>query len=423
MDSQPLPPLAERMRPRNLKDYIGQAELTGPEGRLTRLIGQGNVPSMILWGPPGTGKTTLAEIIAGSLKLEVRKLSAISSGVADLRKAFEETRLLGRIVLFIDEIHRFNKSQQDALLGAVEKGQILLIGATTENPSFEVNQALLSRCQVYVLHGFSNDELNSILLNAVQHDEVLSGMNITLQETDALLYHSGGDARKLLNLLELVVMSADKQPVVVTNAITATVLQRKLAQYDKSGEQHYDIVSAFIKSMRGSDPNAALYWMARMLDGGEDVRFIARRMIILASEDIGNANPNALLLATSCFQAVEMIGMPEARIILSQTAAYLASSVKSNRSYEAIEHAFAAVRRHGDLPVPLHLRNAPTKLMKELDYGKNYQYDHHADQGFAGQEFLPETLSGTRFYEPGNNPREDELRRFLKARWKDKYGY
>lgn len=423
MDSQPLPPLAERMRPRNLKDYIGQAELTGPEGRLTRLIGQGNVPSMILWGPPGTGKTTLAEIIAGSLKLEVRKLSAISSGVADLRKAFEETRLLGRIVLFIDEIHRFNKSQQDALLGAVEKGQILLIGATTENPSFEVNQALLSRCQVYVLHGFSNDELNSILLNAVQHDEVLSGMNITLQETDALLYHSGGDARKLLNLLELVVMSADKQPVVVTNAITATVLQRKLAQYDKSGEQHYDIVSAFIKSMRGSDPNAALYWMARMLDGGEDVRFIARRMIILASEDIGNANPNALLLATSCFQAVEMIGMPEARIILSQTAAYLASSIKSNRSYEAIEHAFAAVRRHGDLPVPLHLRNAPTKLMKELDYGKNYQYDHHADQGFAGQEFLPETLSGTRFYEPGNNPREDELRRFLKARWKDKYGY
>ena len=423
MDSQLLPPLAERMRPRNLKDYIGQAELTGPEGRLTRLIGQGNVPSMILWGPPGTGKTTLAEIIAGSLKLEVRKLSAISSGVADLRKAFEETRLLGRIVLFIDEIHRFNKSQQDALLGAVEKGQILLIGATTENPSFEVNQALLSRCQVYVLHGFSKDELNSILLNAVQHDEVLSGMNITLQETDALLYHSGGDARKLLNLLELVVMSADKQPVVVTNAITATVLQRKLAQYDKSGEQHYDIVSAFIKSMRGSDPNAALYWMARMLDGGEDVRFIARRMIILASEDIGNANPNALLLATSCFQAVEMIGMPEARIILSQTAAYLASSVKSNRSYEAIENAFAAVRRYGDLPVPLHLRNAPTKLMKELDYGKNYQYDHYADQSFAGQEFLPETLSGTRFYEPGNNPREDEMRRFLKARWKDKYGY
>lgn len=423
MDSQPLPPLAERMRPRNLKDYIGQAELTGEEGRLTRLIGQGNVPSMILWGPPGTGKTTLAEIIAGSLKLEVRKLSAISSGVADLRKVFEETRLLGRIVLFIDEIHRFNKSQQDALLGAVEKGQILLIGATTENPSFEVNQALLSRCQVYMLQGFSKDELNSILLNAVQHDEVLSGMTITLQETDALLYHSGGDARKLLNLLELVVMSADKQPVVVTNAITAAVLQRKLAQYDKSGEQHYDIVSAFIKSMRGSDPNAALYWMARMLDGGEDVRFIARRMIILASEDIGNANPNGLLLATSCFQAVEMIGMPEARIILSQTAAYLASSVKSNRSYEAIENAFAAVRRYGDLPVPLHLRNAPTKLMKELDYGKNYQYDHHADQGFAGQEFLPETLSGTRFYEPGNNPREDEMRRFLKARWKDKYGY
>ncbi|MBU6324188.1 MAG: replication-associated recombination protein A [Bacteroidetes bacterium] len=416
-------PLAERMRPKKLSDYIGQPELLGPNGRLRHLIEQGKAPSMILWGPPGTGKTTLAEIIADAMNLEVRKLSAISSGVADLRKVFEETRMLGRIVLFIDEIHRFNKSQQDALLGAVEKGRILLIGATTENPSFEVNQALLSRCQVYVLQSFTKEELNTILQQAVGKDEILKTKSITLQETDALIYHSGGDARKLLNLLELVVMSAPSETILIDNAITGKVLQQKLAHYDKSGEQHYDIVSAFIKSMRGSDPNAALYWMARMLDGGEDVKFIARRMIILASEDIGNANPNALLLATSCFQAVSMIGMPEARIILSQTASYLASSPKSNRAYEAIEFALEQVRKHGDLPVPLHLRNAPTKLMKELDYGKNYQYDHHAEMGFAGQEFLPEALSGTRIYDPGNNPREEELRRFLKARWQDKYGY
>jgi putative ATPase len=355
--------------------------------------------------------------------LEVRKLSAISSGVADLRKVFDETRMLGRIVLFIDEIHRFNKSQQDALLGAVEKGQILLIGATTENPSFEVNQALLSRCQVYVLQPFSKEELNAILVQAVTRDEVLRHKNIELAETDALLYHSGGDARKLLNLLDLVVMSTHEGEIHISNEITGKVLQQKLAHYDKSGEQHYDIVSAFIKSMRGSDPNAALYWMARMLDGGEDVKFIARRMIILASEDIGNANPNALLLATSCFQAVSMIGMPESRIILSQTASYLASSPKSNRAYEAIEQALDLVKKHGDLPVPLHLRNAPTKLMKALDYGKNYQYDHHAAQGFTGQEFLPEAIHGTRIYDPGNNPREEELRRFLKTRWKDKYGY
>lgn len=423
MNAHSLPPLAERMRPRNLDAYIGQAELVGPDGRLRRLIQQQQVPSMIFWGPPGTGKTTLAEIIADAMGLEVRKLSAISSGVADLRKVFDETRMLGRIVLFIDEIHRFNKSQQDALLGAVEKGQILLIGATTENPSFEVNQALLSRCQVYVLQPFSKEELNAILAQAVTRDEVLSHRDIELAETDALLYHSGGDARKLLNLLDLVVMSSQEEAIRITNEITGKVLQQKLAHYDKSGEQHYDIVSAFIKSMRGSDPNAALYWMARMLDGGEDVKFIARRMIILASEDIGNANPNALLLATSCFQAVSMIGMPEARIILSQTASYLASSPKSNRAYEAIEQALEQVKKHGDLPVPLHLRNAPTKLMKALDYGKNYQYDHHAAQGFAGQEFLPDAISGTRFYDPGNNPREEELRRFLKTRWKDKYGY
>ncbi len=423
MNAKSLPPLAERMRPRNLDAYIGQNELVGPEGRLRRLIQQQQVPSMIFWGPPGTGKTTLAEIIADAMGLEVRKLSAISSGVADLRKVFDETRMLGRIVLFIDEIHRFNKSQQDALLGAVEKGQILLIGATTENPSFEVNQALLSRCQVYILQPFSKEELNAILVQAVTRDEVLRHKNIELTETDALLYHSGGDARKLLNLLDLVVMSTHEGNIHITNELTGNVLQQKLAHYDKSGEQHYDIVSAFIKSMRGSDPNAALYWMARMLDGGEDVKFIARRMIILASEDIGNANPNALLLATSCFQAVSMIGMPESRIILTQTASYLASSPKSNKAYEAIEQAYDLVKKHGDLPVPLHLRNAPTKLMKALDYGKNYQYDHHASQGFAGQEFLPEAIHGTRIYEPGNNPREEELRRFLKTRWKDKYGY
>jgi putative ATPase len=423
MDSHSPAPLAERMRPKNLSAYIGQTELIGKEGRLRLMIEQGSVPSMILWGPPGTGKTTLAEIIAAAMGLEVRKLSAISSGVADLRRVFEETRLLGRVVLFIDEIHRFNKSQQDALLGAVEKGQILLIGATTENPSFEVNQALLSRCQVYILQGFSKDELNSILHQAIRNDEVLKQQDITVHETDALIYHSGGDARKLLNLLELVVMSTPEGPLVIDNTITGKVLQKKLAHYDKSGEQHYDIVSAFIKSMRGSDPNGTLYWMARMLDGGEDVKFIARRMIILASEDIGNANPNALLLATSCFQAVSMIGMPEARIILGQTASYLASSAKSNRAYEAIEFALEQVNKHGDLPVPLHLRNAPTKLMKELDYGKNYQYDHHSELGFSGQEFLPDAMSGTRIYDPGNNPREEEMRRYLKARWKDKYGY
>ncbi len=423
MDSHSPAPLAERMRPKNLSAYIGQTELIGKEGRLRLMIEQGSVPSMILWGPPGTGKTTLAEIIAAAMGLEVRKLSAISSGVADLRRVFEETRLLGRVVLFIDEIHRFNKSQQDALLGAVEKGQILLIGATTENPSFEVNQALLSRCQVYILQGFSKDELNSILHQAIRNDEVLKQQDITVHETDALIYHSGGDARKLLNLLELVVMSSPEGPLVIDNTITGKVLQKKLAHYDKSGEQHYDIVSAFIKSMRGSDPNGTLYWMARMLDGGEDVKFIARRMIILASEDIGNANPNALLLATSCFQAVSMIGMPEARIILGQTASYLASSAKSNRAYEAIEFALEQVNKYGDLPVPLHLRNAPTKLMKELDYGKNYQYDHHSELGFSGQEFLPDAMSGTRIYDPGNNPREEEMRRYLKARWKDKYGY
>lgn len=416
-------PLAERMRPASLDAYIGQTHLVGEGGPVRVALQQGRIPSMIFWGPPGVGKTTLATLLAKELNMPVRQLSAISSGVADLRKVIDEAAALGKILLFIDEIHRFNKNQQDALLGAVEKGLILLIGATTENPSFEVNNALLSRCQVFVLRDFTRDELLGILHQAIEKDEVLRQYQIDLTETDALLLYSGGDGRKLLNLLEMLLAHAHQSVLNINNELVEKALQQKLASYDKSGEQHYDIVSAFIKSLRGSDPNGAVYWLARMLKGGEDVRFIARRMVILASEDIGNANPNALLMATQCFQAVEMIGMPEARIILSQCAVYLATSVKSNSTYLAIDEALAKVNATGDLPVPLHLRNAPTKLMKQLDYGKDYKYAHSYENNFADMEFLPEELKGSRFYEPGTNAREEEIRQWLRKRWQDKYGY
>jgi putative ATPase len=379
---------------------------------------------MIFWGPPGVGKTTLAYLISKTLHYQFFSLSAISSGVKDIRHVIETAERSGKAILFIDEIHRFNKSQQDALLGAVERGTIILIGATTENPSFEVISALLSRAQVYVLQPMNDEEMMQVIKNAIVRDELLRTKEIELKETEALFHFSGGDARKLLNAFELVVNQAGKNnKVIVDNKTVANVLQKKASVYDKSGEQHYDIISAFIKSMRGSDPNAAVYWMARMLEGGEDPKFIARRMLILASEDIGNANPNALLLATSCFQAVTMIGMPEARIILSQTVVYLATSPKSNASYVAINQAQDLVRKTGDLPVPLHIRNAPTKLMKDLDYGKNYKYAHEFDNNFITQEFLPEKIKGTKIYDPGENARENEVRRFLQTRWKDKYGY
>jgi len=369
-------PLAERLRPQSLDDFVGQEHLVGKDGPIRKSISMGILPSMIFWGPPGTGKTTLANIIGQSMHLPVKLLSAISAGVADVRKVIEEARNRGKTLLFIDEIHRFNKNQQDALLGAVEKGWITLIGATTENPSFEINHALLSRCQVYVLKEFGKVELNQILTNAIAKDEWLQKFKIECAETDALFLYSGGDGRKLMNMLEMLVSTSSKKTVKITNVLVTDLMQQKSAWYDKSGEQHYDIISAFIKSMRGSDPNAAVYWLARMLHGGEDIRFIARRMVILSSEDIGNANPNALLIATQCFQAVEIVGMPEARIILSQTAIYLACSPKSNSSYMAIDDALALVRDTGDLQVPLNLRNAPTKLMKDLGYGKEYQYAH-----------------------------------------------
>ena len=377
---------------------------------------------MILWGPPGVGKTTIANIIANTLVVPFFQLSAISSGVKDVREVIEEARQTTGAILFIDEIHRFNKSQQDALLGAVEKGTITLIGATTENPSFEVNSALLSRCQVYVLKALQEKDLIALLHHALQSDQVLQQKNIELKETEAFINISGGDARKLLNLLEIVVGSSTNKTI-VTDELVMDIAQKKIALYDKSGEQHYDIISAFIKSIRGSDPNAAVYWLARMIEGGEDVKFIARRMLILASEDIGNANPNSLLLANATFDAVNKIGYPESRIILSQCAVYLASSPKSNAAYEAINAAGKAVMQTGDLPVPLHIRNAPTKLMKDLDYGKNYQYSHLGENNFIEQEYLPEKLAGTKFYQPGNNARENELKKFLKERWKDKYGY
>lgn len=417
-----LPPLAERMRPRKLEQLSGQKHLTGTGSILRTAVESGNIPSMILWGPPGVGKTTIAHIISQTLQRPFHILSAISSGVREVREVIEMARHQDGAILFIDEIHRFNKGQQDALLGAVEKGTITLIGATTENPSFEVNSALLSRCQVYVLKPLDKDDLEELIRHALEQDEVLRSQKIIAAETEALLNISGGDARKLLNLLELVAQVLGPGST-ITNESVMDIAQKRVALYDKKGEQHYDIISAFIKSMRGSDPNAAVYWLARMIEGGEDVTFIARRMVIFASEDIGNANPNALLLATNTFQAVHQIGYPESRIILSQCAIYLATSAKSNASYMAIEEALAAVRKHGDLPVPLHLRNAPTSLMKKMDYGKDYLYAHHYTGNFIMQQNLPNELEGTAYYKPGQNAREDEIRRFLKERWKDKYGY
>lgn len=411
------------MRPAKLEDLIGQEHLTRPGTFLYQAIRSGSVPSLILWGPPGVGKTTIANIIANEVKAPFYTLSAISSGVKDIREVIQKARFQQGVVLFIDEIHRFNKSQQDALLGAVEKGTIRLIGATTENPSFEVNAALLSRCQVFTLNPLGKPELEAMLQQALEKDLDLKKLNVQLKETDALLRISGGDGRKLLNLLEIVIDSLPGDPVVIENDRVMEVAQQKVALYDKSGEQHYDIISAFIKSIRGSDPNAAVYWLARMIEGGEDVKFIARRLLILASEDIGNANPNALLLATNCFQAVNVIGYPESRIILSQCVTYLASSPKSNASYTAINQAQALVRQEGDLPVPLHLRNAPTKLMKDLDYGKSYRYAHDFENNFVSQEFLPDKLVRTKLYDPGRNPRENELRKHLQKLWGDKYGY
>jgi len=377
---------------------------------------------MILWGPPGTGKTTIAGIIANSLQVPFYTLSAISAGVKEVREVIAEAREKTKAILFIDEIHRFNKGQQDALLGAVEKGVVTLIGATTENPSFEVNSALLSRCQVYVLKPLDEQDLIRLLQHAIKDDVILKDLQVQLKETAALIRISGGDARKLLNLLEVVCDAAGKSAE-ITDDLVMEIAQQRIALYDKKGEQHYDIISAFIKSIRGSDPNAAVYWLARMIEGGEDVKFIARRLLILASEDIGNANPNALLLANACFEAVNKIGYPESNLILSQCATYLASSPKSNAATIAIGAAQSAVRTQGDLPVPLHIRNAPTRLMKNLDYGKGYQYSHNYDNNFSPQEYLPEELQGTKFYDPGNNAREEELRKFLRGLWKEKYGY
>jgi putative ATPase len=415
-------PLAERLRPNSLNELAGQQHLTGKGSILRTAIENGKVPSMILWGPPGVGKTTIANIIAQTLKVPFYTLSAISSGVKEVREIIETARTQQNVILFIDEIHRFNKGQQDAFLGAVEKGVITLIGATTENPSFEVNSALLSRCQVYILKPLDEDELVALLQHAIATDELLKAKNIQLKETAALITISGGDARKLLNLLELVTEALGEE-VVITDDKVMEIAQQRIAIYDKAGEQHYDIISAFIKSIRGSDPNAAVYWLARMIEGGEDVKFIARRLVILASEDIGNANPNALLLANASFDAVNKIGYPEAAIILSQCVTYLASSAKSNAAVVAISEAKSAVQKYGDLPVPLHLRNAPTRMMKNLDYGKNYAYSHNFDNNFSEQEYLPGPLSGTSFYKPGKNAREEELRKFLKLLWKDKYNY
>jgi putative ATPase len=417
-------PLAERMRPQTLDDLVGQEHLTGKGSVLRTAIENGKIPSMILWGPPGTGKTTIANIIAHTLNVPYFQLSAISSGVKDVREVIDTAKKQQHTILFIDEIHRFNKGQQDALLGAVEKGVITLIGATTENPSFEVNSALLSRCQVYVLKPLTEEDLVKLLHQALQNDEWLKTKNVELKETEALITISGGDARKLLNLLELAVDALSKEKkIIVTNDKVMTIAQQRIALYDKSGEQHYDIISAFIKSMRGSDPNGAVYWLARIIEGGEDVKFIARRMVIFASEDIGNANPTALVLANAVFEAVDKIGYPEARIILAQGATYLASSHKSNASYMAIEEALSLVQKEGDLPVPLHIRNAPTGLMKRLGYGKNYKYAHSYEGNFTEQEFLPDEIKGTKFYDPGKNPREEELRKFLKGLWRDKYDY
>ncbi|MBN8577006.1 MAG: replication-associated recombination protein A [Cytophagales bacterium] len=410
------------MRPSKLEDLIGQEHLVGPNGIIRKAIQSGNVPSMILWGPPGVGKTTIANIIANEVKRPFQMLSAVSAGVKDVREVIDHARRTGRMILFIDEIHRFNKSQQDALLGAVEKGTITLIGATTENPSFEVNSALLSRCQVYTLKALDEGYLVKLVEQALVKDPELKNRKISVEEYQALINISGGDARKLLNLVELISESVAGE-IAITNELVMQVAQKHIAIYDKSGEQHYDIISAFIKSIRGSDPNAAVYYLARMIEGGEDVKFIARRMVILASEDIGNANPTALVMATATFQAVNLIGYPEARIILSQCAIYLATSAKSNASYVAINEALSTVQKTGDLPVPLAIRNAPTKLMKDLDYGKGYQYAHEYRNNFVAMEFLPDALKGTKFYEPGKNAREEELRNYLKKLWDKKYNY
>ena len=420
-------PLAERIRPKVLEDYISQQHLVGKNGVLTNLVKKGMIPSLLLWGPPGIGKTTLAHIIATESKRPFYTLSAISSGVKDVREVIEKAKKSGGLftaknpILFIDEIHRFSKSQQDSLLGAVEKGWVTLIGATTENPSFEVIPALLSRCQVYILNSFDKKDLVALLHRAMEKDEFLSSKKITLKETDALLQVSGGDARKLLNIFEILVSVDDE--IIITNKLVLSKIQQNTARYDKTGEQHYDIISAFIKSIRGSDPNAAVYWLARMIEGGEDVKFIARRMLILASEDIGNANPTALIIANNTFQAVSIIGHPESRIILSQCAVYLSNSSKSNASYLAIGKAQDLVRKTGDLSVPLSLRNAPSKLMKDLDYGKEYKYAHNYPNNFVNQEFMPDEISGTTLYEPGENQREKQFKEVLKKRWKGKYDY
>jgi putative ATPase len=422
-------PLAERLRPKTLEDYISQSHLIGSKGSLTQSIKQGLIPSLIFWGPPGTGKTTLAHIIAKESGRPYYTLSAISSGVKDVRDVINKAKQSGGLftsknpILFIDEIHRFSKSQQDSLLQAVEKGWVTLIGATTENPSFEVIPALLSRCQVYILNSFDKTDLEMLLKRAIEKDDIISKKSIKLDETEALLRLSGGDARKLLNIFELIISSFDTDDIVITNEVVLQKVQNNTVRYDKTGEQHYDIISALIKSIRGSDPNAAVYWLARMIEGGEDVKFIARRLLILASEDIGNANPTALVIANSTFQAVSTIGFPESRIILSQCVTYLACSAKSNASYVAIKDAQQLVQETGDLSVPLSVRNAPTKLMKELGYGENYQYAHNHENNFADHEFMPEDIKNTKLYDPGNNARENTLRDFLKKRWKDKYDY
>jgi putative ATPase len=422
-------PLAERIRPQKLEEYISQLHLVGPNGSLTQQIARGVIPSMIFWGSPGTGKTTLAQIIAKQSNRPFYELSAINSGVKDIRDVIEKAKQSGGLftaknpILFIDEIHRFSKSQQDSLLAAVEKGWVTLIGATTENPSFEVIPALLSRCQVYVLNPFSKDDLLLLLERAIQQDQFISSKKIKIKESEALLRLSGGDGRKLLNIFELVVNASPEGQITITNDKVLELVQQNTVLYDKTGEQHYDIVSAFIKSIRGSDPNGAVYWLARMIEGGEDVKFIARRMLILSSEDIGNANPTAFIMANNTFQAVSTIGYPESRIILSQCAIYLATSPKSNASYMAIGEAQSIVKQTGDLPVPIHLRNAPTKLMKELGYGDEYQYSHNYANNFSEQEYLPDAIKETKFYDPGSNSRENGTREFLKNRWKDKYNY